>query len=125
MGNIWNQSLDVNVKVIPNHGVCKTAKKKVNFVFFVADAILCRIQLSNIHHSQINAALEQSPHSKSEKFSNTIFNIVEPPLTATSQQPDKINVKFHKNCEKTGEVLKISCARCHFVKFDIYFLGFP
>ena len=25
--------------------------------------------------------------------------------------------------ENTGKVLKISCVRCHFVKFDIYFLG--
>ena len=40
-------------------------------------------------------------------------------------EPEKINVKFRKNCEKTGTVLKISCARCHFVKFDIYFLGLP
>ena len=40
-------------------------------------------------------------------------------------EPEKIkfNVKFHKNCEKTGKVLKISCARHHFVKFDIYFLA--
>ena len=35
----------------------------------------------------------------------------------------KINVKFHRNRENTGKVLKISCVRCHFVKFDIYFLG--
>ena len=33
------------------------------------------------------------------------------------------NVKFHKNCEKTGKILKISCVRCNFVKFHIYFLG--
>ena len=32
-----------------------------------------------------------------------------------------MNVKFHKNCENTGKILKISCVRCHFVKFDIYF----
>ena len=36
-----------------------------------------------------------------------------------------MNVKFHKNCENTGKILKISCVRCNFVKFDIYFLGFP
>ena len=36
--------------------------------------------------------------------------------------PKKINVSFHKNCENTGKSLKISCVRCHFVKFDIYFL---
>ena len=35
----------------------------------------------------------------------------------------KINVKFHKNCDYTGKSLKISCVRCNFVKFDIYFLG--
>ena len=40
-----------------------------------------------------------------------------------SREPEKINVKFHKNCENTSKILKISCVRCHFVKFDIYFLG--
>ena len=34
-----------------------------------------------------------------------------------------MNVKFHKNCENTGKILKISCVRCNFVKFDIHFLG--
>ena len=29
----------------------------------------------------------------------------------------KFNVKFHKNCEKTGNVLKILCARCHFAMY--------
>ena len=33
------------------------------------------------------------------------------------------NVNFHKNCENAGKIPKISCVRCHFVKFDIYFLG--
>ena len=28
-----------------------------------------------------------------------------------------------KNFENTGKILRISCVRCHFVKFDIYFLG--
>ena len=32
-------------------------------------------------------------------------------------------VKVHKNCENTGRIQKISWARNHFVKFDIYFLG--
>ena len=32
-----------------------------------------------------------------------------------------MNVKFLKNCENTDKILKISCVRCHFVKFDIYF----
>ena len=36
-----------------------------------------------------------------------------------SSQPKKVNVKFHKNCENTGKIVKISCVRCHFVKFDI------
>ena len=33
-----------------------------------------------------------------------------------------MNVKFHKNYEKTGKILKNSCVRCNFVKFDIHFL---
>ena len=36
-----------------------------------------------------------------------------------------MNVKFHKNCENTGKILKISSVRCKFVKFDIHFLGLP
>ena len=40
-------------------------------------------------------------------------------------EPEKINVKFHKNCENTGKILKISFVRCHFVKFDIRFPGLP
>ena len=36
-----------------------------------------------------------------------------------------MNVKFQKNCENTGKILQISCARCNFVKFDIHFLGLP
>ena len=34
-----------------------------------------------------------------------------------------MNVKFHKNCENTGKILKISSVRCNFVKFDIHFFG--
>ena len=34
-----------------------------------------------------------------------------------------MNAKFHKNCDYTGKILKISFVRCHFVKFDICFLG--
>ena len=37
-------------------------------------------------------------------------------------EPEKINARFHKNCENTGKILEISCVRCNFVKFDIYFL---
>ena len=40
-----------------------------------------------------------------------------------TQEPAKINVKFHNNCENTGKTLKISFVRSLFVKFDIYFLG--
>ena len=36
-----------------------------------------------------------------------------------------MNVKFHKNCENAGQILEISCVRCHFVKFNIHFLGLP
>ena len=32
-----------------------------------------------------------------------------------------MNVKFHKNCENSGKIMKISCERCSFVKFDIIF----
>ena len=34
--------------------------------------------------------------------------------------PEKINVKFHKNCENTGKFLKISCGRSNFVKFCLF-----
>ena len=33
-----------------------------------------------------------------------------------------MNVKFHKNCDDTGKILKISCVRCNSVKFDFHFL---
>ena len=36
-----------------------------------------------------------------------------------------MNVEFHKNCDYTGKILKISCVRCNFVKFDIHFLRLP
>ena len=36
-----------------------------------------------------------------------------------------MNVKLHKNCQNIGKILKISCVRCNFVKFDIHFLGLP
>ena len=36
-----------------------------------------------------------------------------------------MNVKFDKNCENIGKILKISCVRCNFEKFDIHFLGLP
>ena len=36
-----------------------------------------------------------------------------------------MNVKFLKNCENTVKILKMLCARCHFVKFDIYFPRLP
>ena len=34
-----------------------------------------------------------------------------------------MSVKFYKNCENTGKILKILYERSHFVKFDIHFLG--
>ena len=36
-----------------------------------------------------------------------------------------MNVNFHKSCENTDKILKISRKRCNFVKFDILFLGLP
>ena len=36
-----------------------------------------------------------------------------------------MNDKFHKNSDYIGKILKISCVRCNFVKFDIPFLGLP
>ena len=40
--------------------------------------------------------------------------------------PRKLMSNFTcKICENTGKILKISCVRCHFVKFDINFLGLP
>ena len=36
-----------------------------------------------------------------------------------------MNDKFHKNGDYMGKILKISCVRCNFVKFDIPFLGLP
>ena len=42
-----------------------------------------------------------------------------------SWEPEKINIKFHKNYEKVGRVQKILSVRCHFVKFDIFSLGLP
>ena len=42
-----------------------------------------------------------------------------------SWKSEKMNVKFHKNCDYTGKILKISCVTCNFVKFDIHFLGLP
>ena len=42
-----------------------------------------------------------------------------------SWEPEKINVKFYKNCENRGNILNISYVRSHFGKFDICFLGLP
>ena len=33
--------------------------------------------------------------------------------------------KFHKNCDYTGKILKISCVRCNSVKSDIHVLRLP
>ena len=35
LGNIWNQSLNFIVIIIPNQRVFRTIKKKVNFVFYL------------------------------------------------------------------------------------------
>ena len=50
---------------------------------------------------------------------NIRFRIKNPDLDFSKETyPEKISVKFHKNCENTGKILKT----CHFVKFDMYFL---
>ena len=36
-----------------------------------------------------------------------------------------MNVKFNKNCENIGKILKISFVSCNFVKFGIHFCGLP
>ena len=36
-----------------------------------------------------------------------------------------MSVKFDKNCDYTGKIVKISGVRCNFVKIDIHFLGLP
>ena len=40
-------------------------------------------------------------------------------------EPEKVNVKFHKDWENMGKILKISYVRCNFLKFDIHFLRLP
>ena len=45
------------------------------------------------------------------------------PKKISHGSPRKLNVKFHKNCDYTGKILKISCVRCNSVKYDIHFLG--
>ena len=35
-----------------------------------------------------------------------------------------MNVKFHKNCENTGKILRISCARCNVCEISHSFFGF-
>ena len=57
------------------------------------------------------------------RFVSEILNIE--PVFISTKKLEKINVKFHKNCENTGKILKISRVRCPFVKFHIYFLGPP
>ena len=36
---------------------------------------------------------------------------------------NKCQISQTRIVKHTGKILKISCAKCHFVKFDIYFLG--
>ena len=52
-----------------------------------------------------------------------VFYCLVPACGFSSLLYQKTNVKYHKNCENTGKILKISCVRCNFVKFDFYFLG--
>ena len=40
-----------------------------------------------------------------------------------SWECEKMNFKFHKNCENTGKSLKISCERCNFVSLTFIFSG--
>ena len=42
-----------------------------------------------------------------------------------SWKSEKMNVKFHKNRDYAGKILKISCVRSNSVKVDIHFLGLP
>ena len=55
-------------------------------------------------------------------YRNTLKNIAFF-FTFFKGKSQKMNVKFHKNYDYTGKILKISCVRCNFVKFDIHFLG--
>ena len=32
-------------------------------------------------------------------------------------------MSYFTKCENTDKILKISCVRCHFVKFEIFFKG--
>ena len=34
-----------------------------------------------------------------------------------SRESEKMNVRFYKNCENKGKILKNSCVRCHFMNF--------
>ena len=36
-----------------------------------------------------------------------------------------MNAKFYKNYENIGKILKTSCVKCNFEKFDIHFLRLP
>ena len=41
-------------------------------------------------------------------------------------QISQFDLCIHNYCEYTGKILKISCVRCHSVKFDIiHYLGPP
>ena len=50
-----------------------------------------------------------------------LYSNIHQRLFEFSWEAEKVNIKFHKNCENTGKILKISCVICHFVKFDINF----
>ena len=45
------------------------------------------------------------------------------PETIYHGEPEQRNVKFHKNCENTGKILKISSVRLPWVP-EVFFLSF-
>ena len=82
---------------------------------FLAASTLVRPARQNRHATQANSTLAAACAS-----------YYLPPLANNTEdhfswEPEKINVKFYKNCENTRKILKISFVRCHFVKLDMYF----
>ena len=70
----------------------------------------------DVRVTHVNSKCNQGK-ATSTIFSNTKQNF--------SGKSEKMNVKFHKNCDYIGKIRKISSVRLNFVKFDIHFLGFP
>ena len=78
-------------------------------------------KLSNFNF-QWTKALYQN-NLKSIEFFFTFFeglrcnkSYVVTPKKISHGSPRKLNVKFHKNCDYKGKILRISCVRCHSVK---------